>query len=126
MVEEVVQALDDFGCGLRSAVGIFFQEEVAGQPVGVDPGVPVVHPAVGKAHPGEVAFEAGVEDAAIDFVVDALGDEGGHFVQFGTEKISRPGEQGAGFGGEEVNGGFFNIRQTLACFLNIDMGGNPQ
>ena len=69
MVEEVVQALDDFGCGLRSAVGIFFQEEVAGQPVGVDPGVPVVHPAVGKAHPGEVAFEAGVEDAVIDFVV---------------------------------------------------------
>jgi len=70
----------------RAALGVVLEEEGRRQPVGDDPGIPVVDDASAKAHPPEVVpVEEGADYARVHLARDAVPDDGADGVELGRK-----------------------------------------
>ena len=125
-VDEVVDGAQDPKDVLRPGLDIVLDGQNTGQPVGADPGIPVVDaPAAQPAHPEEVdAHPEHVQDPPPDFQFDASAHQRRDGVQPLVQQVQRPGQQRAGLGRKQVDGRFLHVRQAGAGLLDPDVGRN--
>ena len=93
-VEKIVEAPEYFMHRGGPAGLIPFQKQRRGEPVGIAPGGPVVHPPIRlEAHPPEIApFQENVQHPPLGLDPDSLAYEGGDSVELLAQQVIGPGQ----------------------------------
>ncbi|MFN2155856.1 MAG: hypothetical protein ACK2UX_11510 [Anaerolineae bacterium] len=121
---EAVDAAHALGYSRNAPRGIALEGQIAGQPVRVDPRVPVVDPARRESHPPKVvSFQARGQDALLNLALQARTDQGRDRCEPFSEQIVGPGQERRGLGSKEVDDWLGGIGQAAACALNTYVGG---
>ena len=128
VIDEHIQAAKYPSNVLQSFLFILFQKQCRGQPVGVDPGVPVVdsqftqHRMDPISHPPEVvAGSARLKDTPVGLLDDPGSDQGRYLIEFVPDQVERPGQQGDRFGRKEIDGRFLDVGQARPVLLYVEM-----
>ena len=123
-VQETVQAAQDL-VDHGGAPFLRLHQQRAGEPVGVDPGVPVVHLAPVlrvQAHPPEVAaLAARRQNPALDLDSYAPGRQRRQLGQLLAQQPPRPRQQAARLGREKIDHRLFHVRQARARLLQVQV-----
>ena len=121
----MVQAADDLGDGLDPPSLVRLDQQRAGQPVRVAPGVPVVDAAAREAHPAKIVpLQARRENPPVDLVADSLADQRRDAVKLLAQQVIGPGQALARLGGEQIHDRLGGIGQSGARPSGADVGGH--
>ncbi len=106
------------------------EEQVGGEDVGVDPGVPVIgRPSIGarcdaQPHP-VIDRPVWFQDPRANFALDSIEDNRELSGKGWAQQVMRPGQQRSGFGGEQVNDGKGGVRQAALEATAVTVRGDP-